>query len=191
MPGTGRELTYPDPGATRPAELVWAPPAGAAYRSFERTVPIGTGDAFWESASAALLSWGVKTRSGFRVAPAEDSPGQPVSPVSPGSPGSPRVRVGSEYRLIALLGPLRLREPVRVVAVVDTRDRRGFAYGTLEGHPVSGEEAFVLSRDGNGLVALTLRSLTRPGGGLWRLAFPLALGAQRWYRRRYQRAPVP
>jgi uncharacterized protein (UPF0548 family) len=34
----------------------------------------------------------------------------------------------------------------------------------------------------------TLRSLTRPGRGRWRLAFPGVLVAQRWYRSRYLRA---
>ena len=170
---TGRQLTYPDPGATSPAAQVWSTQAGT-YRSFERTVVVGFGDAFWEQASAALMAWGVKTRSGFRV---ETASGKSLE-----------VREGVEYRLIALLGPLRVREPVRVVAVVDLPDRRGFAYGTLDGHPVSGEEAFVLHRGAGGEVTLTLRSLTRPGRRGWRLVFPLALVAQRWYRRRYQRA---
>ncbi|RBY88507.1 DUF1990 family protein [Blastococcus sp. TF02A-26] len=58
----------------------------------------------------------------------------------------------------------------------------------MEGHPVSGEEAFVLSRADDGVVHLTLRSLTRPGRGVWRLAFPAVLVAQRWYRWRYRRA---
>ncbi|MEH3078354.1 MAG: DUF1990 family protein [Quadrisphaera sp.] len=84
-----------------------------------------------------------------------------------------------------------MREPVRVVAVVDTDDRRGFAYGTLRGHPVSGEEAFVVHRDPEGRVHLTLRSLTRPApSGPWRLVFPALLVAQRVYRRRYQQALV-
>ncbi len=75
-----------------------------------------------------------------------------------------------------------------MVAVVDRPDRCGYAYGTLDGHPVSGEEAFVLHRYPDGAVHLTLRSVTRPGGGLWRLAFPAVLVAQRVYRARYARA---
>ena len=77
----------------------------------------------------------------------------------------------------------------RVVAVVDTPDTRGFAYGTLPGHPVSGEEAFIVRKAPDGRVTLTLRSLTAPAPtGMWRLLFPLLLIAQRVYRRRYQRA---
>jgi uncharacterized protein (UPF0548 family) len=75
-----------------------------------------------------------------------------------------------------------------VVAVVDQPTRYGFAYGTLEGHPVSGEEAFVVHRHSNGEVRLTLRSLTRAPRGLWGYAIPALLVAQKIYRPRYQLA---
>jgi hypothetical protein len=83
-----------------------------------------------------VLEWAIKTRSGF--------------PVRPGSGTDRRVREGADYWLVAAVGPVDVREPVRVW--------------------------------------LTLRSLTRPGRGAWRLAFPALLIAERWYRSRYQRA---
>ena len=161
-----RELTYPAVGGTRPADEAWAPPPG--WRAYERTVPIGRGDRVWEAASAAVLRWEVKTRSGFAVHPA-----------------GVRVAEGADFHLVASVGPVRVREPVRVVAVVDREDRRGFAYGTLTGHPVSGEGAFVVHRTPAGEMLLALRSLTRPSRGLWRVVSPALLVAQRWYRRRY------
>lgn len=82
-----------------------------------------------------------------------------------------------------------MSEPIEVVAVVDEPDRVGFAYGTLVGHPVSGEEAVIVHRDEAERVWLTLRSLTRAApSGPWRLAFPALLMAQLVYRRRYGRA---
>jgi uncharacterized protein (UPF0548 family) len=168
-----RDLNYGTVGATRPAEVRWtAPPAG--HRSYERTARIGQGHADWEAAADAVLNWGVKTRSGFAV--------------EPGPGAGPRVEAGADYWLLASLGPFTVREPVRVVAVVDETARCGFSYGTLDGHPVSGEEAFVVHRSPDGAVWLTLRSLTRPATGPWRLAFPAILVAQRWYRFRYLRA---
>lgn len=133
---------------------------------------LGRGEYAWTRASAAVLEWGVKTRSGFHV-----------------EPGG-RVVVGAKHQLKARVGPIVVTEPVTVVAVVEQAARCGFAYGTLPGHPVSGEEAFVVHRDSDGTVFLTLRSLTRPGTGWWRLAFPALLVAQRVYRRRYLRALV-
>jgi uncharacterized protein (UPF0548 family) len=166
-----RSVTYQSVGATRSADAEWTPPAG--FRAFEQTARIGHGQAHWEAASSAVLAWGVKTRSGFHVEP----------PMVSG-----RVLVGDDAWLIARLGPVRVREPVRVVAVVDRPDRCGFAYGTLDGHPVTGEEAFIVHRSSDGAVWLTLRSLTQPGRRAWRLGFPAVLLAQRWYRWRYLRA---
>ena len=166
-------LTYGPAGATAPAEPAWTPAPG--FRAYARTVVLGSGDRLWAETSAAVLEWGVKTRSGFTVE-AADGTGR-------------RVAEGRDFRLTAHLGPVAVREPVRVVAVVERRDRCGFAYGTLPGHPVSGEEAFVVSRDDDA-VRLTLRSLTRPGAGPWRPLFPALLVAQRLYRRRYVRALV-
>jgi len=163
-------LTGPPAGATHPADVSWSPPPG--WRGYERTVVTGSGAAHWAAVSVEVLERGVKTRSGFAVEPAG---------------GSSRVTLDAEPRPVAAVGPFRVREPVRIVAVVTGPDRCGFAYGTLPGHPVSGEEAFVVSRAPDGTVSLTLRSLTRPAPGVWWLLFPLLLIAQRGYRRRYLR----
>ncbi|MGP3635512.1 DUF1990 family protein [Streptomyces sp. 24-1644] len=167
-------LTYAPAGATCPGEARWVTGV-AGYRRYEGSVVIGHGDSDWRAASEAVLRWGIKRRSGFGVTPL-------------GAAGE-RVSEGDEYRITAAWGPLAVHEPVLVVAVVDTPDRCGFAYGTLPGHPVSGEEAFVVSRAPDGRVTLTLRSLTsRAPGGVWRHLFPLLLVAQRVYRGRYRRA---
>lgn len=175
-PSSG-ELTYGPAGATRPAEEPW--PVGiTGLRPYARTVVIGRGDTDWHAAADAVLRWGVKRRSGFTVTGRDGAGG--------------RVVEGAEYRITAAFGPFAVREPVRVVAVVDTPDRCGFAYGTLPGHPVSGEEAFVVHRSPDGTVALTIRSLTRAAPhGPWRLVFPVLLVAQRFFRRRYLRALLP
>ncbi|MFJ5220323.1 DUF1990 family protein [Streptomyces sp. NPDC088354] len=167
-------LTYAAVGATRPAQEPWSP-EGAGLRPFSRTVVIGHGDADWRAAADAVLRWGVKRRSGFTVTGC-DGAGE-------------RVAAGAEYWITAGLGPFAVREPVRVVAVVDAPERCGFAYGTLPGHPVSGEEAFVVHRSPDGAVSLTIRSLTRAAPhGPWRVLFPVLLLAQRFFRRRYLRA---
>jgi uncharacterized protein (UPF0548 family) len=172
MPLMIRQLSYAAVGLTRPGEENWAErPAG--YLRYARTVGIGRGQQRWDAAARAVTDWQIKTRSGFTV-----------EPLTAGIP----VQEGADYRLTARFGPFTVREPVRVVAVVDQPARCGFAYGTLDGHPVSGEEAFIVHRTSDGQIWLTLRSLTRASRGGWRLAFPLLLGAQRHYRRRYLRA---
>lgn len=169
----GVDPNYAPVGATEIEAPTWstAPPG---FRAYERSVVIGHGEPAWRAACSAVMTWGIKTRSGFEVHAAEGSGAE--------------VRLGTDYTLIARLGPLRIREPARVVAVVSSETRVGFAYGTRTGHPVAGEEAFVVTRDSNGSVRLVLRSLTRPAPGAWRVLFPLVLLAQRWYRFRYLRA---
>jgi len=168
-------FSYDVVGQTRPAQESWLePPAG--YRSFERTVCLGQGAKLWQAVAIAVLTWQIKIRSGFRVEPAE---------------GGVKARRGAQYELVARIGPLTVREPVQVVVVVERPDRCGFSYGTLAGHPVSGEEAFITHRSRDGRVWLTIRSLTRPSDNGWRWAFPLLLIAQRFYRRRYLRALRP
>lgn len=167
-----RALNYDVVGGAAPAAEPWLPPGG--WRAYERTVRLGSGTDLWIDASSAVLSWGVKTRSGFTVDPLLEA--------------GRVARQGERYWLIARIGPFRVREPVEIIATVATDRRAALAYGTLEGHPVSGEEAFIVSRDDDGNVSLTLRSLTRAGRGLWRGLFPLILIAQRVYRRRYLHA---
>ena len=162
-------LTYDCVGATEPAEARWrAHPAG--FLRHESSVVLGRGVKVWDEAVSQLMDWRVKTASGFVV--------QPQGPATE----------GADYRVTFPLGPLRVVEPVRVVVVVDAHDRVGFAYGTAAGHPVAGEEAFVVTRDAEGVVRLVLRSLTRPSTHAgWALAFPVLLLVQLLVRRRYRR----
>ncbi|MGY0231415.1 DUF1990 family protein [Longispora urticae] len=74
--------------------------------------------------------------------------------------------------------------PCRVVWTVEEPDRRGWAYGTLAGHPEHGEESFVLERDGDGHVWLTVTLFSRPAVWWARLAGPLVPVAQRVYAKR-------
>ncbi|MDW4571424.1 DUF1990 family protein [Microbacterium sp. M3] len=163
-------MSEPDPvSLTQPESPRWTlRPEG--FRRWERSTALGRGDGVWRWASDEVLRWGVKTRSGFGVSP--------DGPVSRGD------------RPVIMAHPfgLSVREPVEVVAVVERPDRVGFAYRTLAGHPVSGEEAFIVHRDGEA-VMLTVRSLTRPGDDpRWRAAYPALLVAQSVARRRYLRA---
>jgi len=160
------DLTYAEVGVTRLDEEVWA----AGPRRLESRVHLGRGEECWSARADAVMRWAVKTRSGFLVM------------------GEPVATLGVDYDLLFRCAGLSVREPVRVVGVVDQATRRGFAYGTRVGHPVSGEEAFIVQRDQNGDVCLTVRSVTSPAPGWRRIGFPLFVLAQRALRRRYLRS---
>jgi uncharacterized protein (UPF0548 family) len=166
-------LTYDAVGATTQAG--WADVDG--FRSASRTAHLGEGQDRWAFATEAVLRWGVKTRSGFTV---EDSDGT--------AQGAQPVTVGQRCWLVVGASRGRVREPVEVVSVIKGPHLVGFAYGTLTGHPLSGEEAFLVERHRDGSVWLTVRSITRPAPGIWAAADPLVHLAQQFYRRRYMRA---
>lgn len=166
-------LTYAAVGATRDVDLLTRPPAG--FRPLERLVRIGDGEEHWAWASTEVMTLGVQRRSGLR----------PVT--RPGlADGSRTLRLGD--RGILRLGPVRI--PFEVVYLVDERDRRGFAYGTLRGHPESGEEAFVVERRDDGSVWLRIRAFSRPAHPVLWLGYPVLRALQEIYTRRYERALI-
>lgn len=140
------------------------------YRCFEAAYFVGRGRTTFEARAEELLHWQVKIRSGFDITP----------------PG--RVVAGQEPTIRVRLGPFRLPEPSHVLEVVETEDLRGFTYGTKPGHPITGEESFLLVHRPDDRVFLILRSVSRAGLGIWRLGEPVVRIAQVIYRRRYSRA---
>jgi uncharacterized protein (UPF0548 family) len=68
--------------------------------------------------------------------------------------------------------------PCRVVWAVDEPDRRGFGYGTLPGHPESGEESFVVSLRPDGAVVYELRAFSRLATPFSRLGAPVSRRVQ-------------
>ena len=75
--------------------------------------------------------------------------------------------------------------PCRVVWAQTTGDERGFAYGTLPGHPESGEEAFLVRLAPGGDVVFTLRVFARLASPLARLGGPVSTLVQRLATARY------
>ncbi|MEQ1735592.1 MAG: DUF1990 domain-containing protein [Rhodoglobus sp.] len=202
-------VTYGAVGATQAADLLRYPPAG--YRPVERRARIGHGDARFDWAWATALSWGIQRGSGFRLSHVEspsgahsqtytpvsfDSDGEPVPPSTTqpdatfGPDGTSFVRPGDTAMLrIPVLGRLwEVNSPVRVVYLIDEPKRKGFAYGTLPGHPEHGEEAFIVSQSGDGSVWLTVRAFSRPANRFWWAVYPALRIAQSYYTRRYLRA---
>lgn len=145
----------------------------AGYRLVRRSEVVGHGQAHFEEAGDRLMSWRMHRGSGLRVAVS--------SPV-----------VEPDAVVVSRLGPgrLSLRIPCRVVYLVDEPGRRGFAYGTLPGHPETGEESFVVTFEA-GEVRFTVTAFSRAGTLLTRLAGPLAWRVQGRALRRYAAALRP
>ncbi|RZU15351.1 uncharacterized protein (UPF0548 family) [Kribbella rubisoli] len=169
----GLRLTYDVVGSTRYVET----PEG--YHRLEYRQRIGEGDEVFHRAADALLSWRMQPAAGLPMT-ATDVPAQ----IGTNSLG----RLGAGL----LIGPspldrIGLPVPCRVVWTVNEPDRIGFAYGTLQGHPESGEESFVVTRDPDGIY-FTVRAYSRGATWYTRLAGPATRKAQHYAARRYANA---
>jgi uncharacterized protein (UPF0548 family) len=99
-----------------------------------------------------------------------------------------RATVGTAIIGSVGIGRLRLRIPCRVVWILDETDRVGFAYGTLPGHPESGEESFVVNIDQHNVVWFTITAFSRPASWYATLGGPAGRYVQRVVTRRYTNA---
>ncbi len=159
---SGRELTYPEVGWTREAEL----PTG--YRHHRSSVVIGNGEAAFRLGQQALRSWQAHSHAGASL-----------------TPPAPALEEGTDLIAVLRLGPAFVTTPCRIAYVTDEEDAFGFGYGTLPGHPERGEEAFHLRRGPGGEIRFEIVSFSRPADLLARLGSPVALVTQKWVTRRY------
>jgi uncharacterized protein (UPF0548 family) len=156
------DFTYTEVGA-----VLEAGPAPAGYRSLRERIRVGHGAADFETAARAVNEWRMHRAMGAVMD--TDAPC-----------AAPGVRV-----VVGLgAGPLRVHAPCRVITCLAEERRRGWSYGTLPGHPASGEEAFVVDHAADGGVWLTVAAFSRPAVWWTRLAGPLMPLLQRAYARR-------
>ncbi|TDC74735.1 DUF1990 domain-containing protein [Actinomadura sp. 7K507] len=156
-----RDLTYPEVGATRDAER----PEG--YRHLRRRMLVGHGTAAFRDASDAVMEFWMHRALPVRV-----------------EASAPRAAPGVGVVIGMGAGPLRLKAPCRIVWTREEERYAGWAYGTLEGHPLSGEESFVVHLDDEGDVWLTVTAFSRPATAVSRAAGPFGRALQRANARR-------
>jgi uncharacterized protein (UPF0548 family) len=141
------------------------PPSGFPYLCRTRTLKLGTD---FMMAAHALMTWQVQARAGLKLAASsfEVAPDAVVL-----------LRIG--------VRPFSVSAPCRVAYIVDDADRQGFAYGTLPGHPESGEESFVVERRPDGRVDFTISAFSRAATTMARMGGPITSWVQRRITLRY------
>lgn len=164
-------VTYTSVGATLADDGMRVP---AGFRPTSRDVVLGAGRDVFDRAAAATMSWQIQQRAGIRVnVLGHEAEVRPL-------------RADDVVVMRVPLWPVDV--PCRVVAVVDEPTRVGFAYGTLPGHPESGEEAFLIEQLADDSVVLRIRAFSRASSWVFRIAYPAVLLMQSIYTRRYARA---
>lgn len=203
-----RSVTYGAIGGTKAGDILAYPPRG--FRSVQRRKRIGHGENRFGWAAAQTMSWGIQRLSGFRIEVEEtqdavtestytpvtfDDAGNPIEPATvTGAAEDTYNAEGQSFLVPGDTATLHIRflfipvsAPVRVVYVVDESNRKGFGYGTLPGHPQSGEESFIVERTPDGSVWLTVTAFSRPGGWLWYVLYLPLRVAQNRFMSRYLR----
>jgi len=151
-------FTYTDVGATS-RRL----PDG--YHHVNESARIGTGRARFDEAAQRVMRWGMLRGAGAHVTASTD-----VAQV--------------DSVVVVGLGPVRA--PCRVVYVIDEDNRRGFAYGTLPGHPESGEELFAVRYDpADDAVYAEVTAFSRHATWWSKAAGPVTSTLQRIMTKRY------
>ncbi|MEU4557113.1 DUF1990 domain-containing protein [Actinoplanes sp. NPDC023936] len=138
-------------------------PLPAGYRHLRYRTRIGAGREVFARAGEAIVTFRMHRATGARI----------VTDAGRAAPG---------VRLTVGLGPLRA--PCEVVWVSE----HGFGYGTRQGHPATGEEAFQVEIDDRDQVWFTVTAFSRPAGTLMRLGGPVAVAFQHLYARLCGRA---
>ncbi|GAA2620622.1 DUF1990 domain-containing protein [Streptomyces axinellae] len=160
-PPPSSPFTYAPVGGTVHGGL---PPGRPGLRVRTR---LGGGEAVFRAACDAVMEWRMHRAMGVRVA----------ADAGRAAPGV-AVTVGLG------VGRVRVYGPCRVVWAVEEERRAGWAYGTLPGHPVRGEEAFVVERHEDGSVWLTVSAFSKPHAWWTRALLPLVRVFQGAYAHR-------
>lgn len=157
-------FTYPEVGATRDGGPL---PAGYHHGRVRRR--IGHGRAAFEAVVEGVLTFEVHRAFGLQVVSSQ-----------------PRAAAGVRVTSTLALGPVRLlHAPCEVVWALAEADRGGYAYGTLPGHPASGEESFLAELDEREDVWFTVTAFSRATAWYARLGGPATRAAQDVALRRY------
>lgn len=200
--------SYAAVGSTQAADVLIFPPAG--FRSSQSEFKLGSGEARWEAATEALMTWGAQKGAHVRVVDINESDsegynglifnefGVPVPPVADlfeqlfSSDGTPYLSAGTTVVVEGAWSPLSIQTSHRVIYVKRDDRRLGFALGTLDEHPVVGEELFQVEWREDDSVWALYRSVTSiPRMRFSWLLAPAIRGRQLLQRRHYARALSP
>jgi len=158
-------FSYEPPNITRGGQAL------PGYRSTGATVELGAGRAAFDAGVAALQSWRVHEQARVQI-----TSDQPV------------VVEGANVVMLYRLAVVYFTVACRVVYVIDTDNRWGFAYGTLPHHMERGEELFMLEIDHDEQVRFSVSAIWRPGHPLVKIGMPVTRVVQRAATQRYLKA---
>lgn len=203
-----RAVSYGSVGATQAADVLIFPPAG--FHSTQSEFRLGSGQERFEAASSALMTWGVPRGSHLEVVSVNEAHsegyngllfnefGAPVPPSSDAldqlfaPDGTPYLSAGTTVELANMWTPVVITTSHRVIYVVREERRMGYALGSLDFIPVTGEEFFSVEWREDDSVWSVVRSVTSIADGRKYAYLTPVIRLRQWLQRRqYVRSLLP
>lgn len=178
------QFTYDERGATDrpfPERFDGGWPSGYTVMVESHELPADDPSAAFVALTEGILAWELHRRAGLTMQPDAER-------------AAPGVRVVSGLGV----GPARIKAPCRVIWAREPQldgagratpgQRGGFGYGTLPGHPVTGEEGFYAELTADNRLVFICSAYSVPSSPLFRLAAPVTRLTQRYVLSRYVKA---
>ncbi len=204
----GTPVSYASVGMTQRPDIIAFPPEG--FSGAESSWRIGSGAVRYAQAQDALFTWGAQRAAHLTVEVLEEGDpsgyqglefdnfgiahrdAEASSEISYASDGTAFLQPGTVVRLSGLWTPVEDSRDFRVIYVMRESRRCGFALGTLDEVPVSGEEFFGIEWRPDDSVWAIVRTVTSIPASRWRWALaPLIRLRQRMQLRANVRALSP
>jgi uncharacterized protein (UPF0548 family) len=201
-------VSYAAVGATQAADILIFPPTG--FRSSQQEFQLGSSRERFEAASASLMTWGAQKGAHLVIREVNEANsdgyngllfnefGAPVAPTAEAldqlfaPDGTPYLSAGTTVVIDKVWAPVDIPSAYRVIYVIREDRRAGFALGTLDESPVTGEELFSVEWRPDDTVWAVVRTVTALGQGRKiRLIGPVIRLRQFLQLRQYARALSP
>lgn len=195
-----RSTNYGAVGATGHFDFHRFPPKG--FEVVQKRSRIGHGRPRYDAAVAALRTWKIQRLAGIEVDIVGTDEGSVYRPVGfdgteatraasiePqqdfGPDGEPFLQPGDSVDQRISVAGVQIHAPMRVIAVEEEPTSHVVIIGSLEGHPLAGEERFTVEIADDETVFLHFRAIVRHDAWWVKLGGPFARALRRRYHDRF------
>lgn len=195
-----RSTNYGAVGATGHFDFHRFPPKG--FEVVQKRSRIGHGRPRYDAAVAALRTWKIQRLAGIEVDIVGTDEGTVYRPVGfdgteatraasiePqqdfGPDGEPFLQPGDSVDQRIRVAGVQVHAPMRVIAVEEEPSSHVVIIGSLEGHPLAGEERFTVEIADDETVFLHFRAIVRHDAWWVKLGSPFARALRRRYHDRF------
>lgn len=154
-----QSVSYAAVGSTQAPDVFVFPPKN--FTTSQKEFRIGSGQERFDTASAALMTWGVVSGSHLELLSVDQDDSEGYAGVKYNEFGAPvssqagyehlyapdgteYLSAGTSVVVSGLWSPKKIENSYRVIYVIREDKRTGYAWGTIDSYPIIGEELFMV-----------------------------------------------